>query len=97
MSFLAEKERFRTQACAEMYREFVSYIFAHALATPPRRLLRSSALYTFLSKKDRHHTRRYLSFLGNNPNFDTKSIEIKRAIPLQMYAIEYADPQFFLV
>ena len=35
-------------------------------------------------------------FGGNNPNFDTKSIEIKRAIPLQMYAIEYADPQIFL-
>ena len=37
-----------------------------------------------------------LLFLGNNCNLDTKSIEIKRAIPLQMYAIEYADPQFFL-
>ena len=35
-------------------------------------------------------------FLGNNPNFDTKSIEVKRAIPLQMYAIDYADPQPFL-
>ena len=34
--------------------------------------------------------------MANDPNFDTKSIEIKRAIPLQMYAIEYADPQFFL-
>ena len=31
---MAEKERFRTQACAEVLCKFVNYCYAHALATP---------------------------------------------------------------
>ena len=60
------------------------------------RILRCIWSYRPPHIKKEYHPMRGIPFWLITVIMIQKSIGIKRTIPLQMYAIEYADPQFFL-